>query len=174
MSKETDNPESIFTLPVVVGVIIVLGGIGALVVSGLFVHRAHTVNAETHRLQASLEADREQEQQAASVDPPSEAPSDSLDAASDSLDAASEPPMLLTSLDGATATGAADAEDSDAAGITVSTLKPGVRLHAQRPAHWDQVEIIDILEDHKIKVRWLSGEPGEDVIAADLVRSDAP
>ena len=57
-------------------------------------------------------------------------------------------------------------------GVTVTTLKPGIQLEVQRPAHWDKAEIIDILEDHKIKVRWLSGEPGEAIIATELVRGD--
>ncbi len=156
MGKKPANSDSLLTLPVVMGVVVVVGGIAALLVSGLFVFRAHAVNAETERIQASLHANRFQDPSASSerereVEPASSTVAEQL----------SDPEAVLNNV---TASATSDARES--------TLKPGVRLQVQRPAHWDQAEIIDILEDQKIKVRWLSGEPGEDVITTELVRGD--
>ena len=158
MGEKPNNPDSLFTLPVVLGVIVVLGGIAATVVSGLFVYRAHAVNVETQRMQASLHAELA-----------SEALEQRVGQQNDAGATADEAPQLP-----APSLAPQAVADDESTGITVTTLKPGVRLQAQRPAHWDQAEIVDILEDHKIKVRWLSGEPGEDVIAAELVRSEVP
>lgn len=158
MGKRKDNPDSLLTLPVVLGVIVVLGGIAATIVSGLFVWRAHTVNAETQRMQALLQAERDEEE----LEPIAREQEEVELPADEAPHLTSLPPDIPES------------SDTNSEGYTVTTLKPGVRLRAQRPAHWDQVEIIDILEDHKIKVRWLSGEPGEDIIAAELVSGDNP
>jgi len=159
MGAKTDNTDTLLTLPVVLGVLVVAGGVAALMVSGFFVYRAHRVNVETQRMQESLQATLEQDEVGVVEEEPtwpvssSRLPGPGLesgDAALEDVDVADWP-----------ATGA-------------EVLKPGVRLEAQRPIHWDEAEIIDILEGHKIKVRWLSGEPGEDVIAAELVRNSEP
>ncbi len=147
---------ALITLPLVLGVIVVMGGIAALAVSGLFVYRAHVAKLETVRMQEDLrQASRENladQQQPVSATQGSET-AFSESSMSGKRDLPGE--HLLTS--------AID-----------PTLKPGARLHAQRPAHWDEIEVIDVLEDNRVKVRWLSGEPGEDVIASDLVRGGTP
>ena len=158
MDEKPANPDSLLTLPVVMGVVVVVGGVAALLVSGLFVYRAHAVNAETERIQASLEADREPESSVVIEAEQKDAPPASA--------ADTQPTRPLVVVNNVAASASSEAGES--------TLKPGVRLQAQRPAHWDQAEIIDILEGQKIKIRWLSGEPGEDVIAAELVRGDDP
>jgi hypothetical protein len=156
--KKLAHPESLLTLPLVLGVLVVIGGVSALVISGLFVFQAHRVNVETHRIQAALQAERDETEAAERSDEAT------VEARWEEI--ADQPPELNALLV------SHDAEDAVPVGEPVTALKPGVRLQAQRPAHWDQAEIIDILEDSKIKVRWLSGEPGEAVIAAELVRSD--
>ncbi len=150
MGEKPDDSGSLVTLPVVLGVIVVIGGITALAVSGLLVYRAHAVKVETAQMQADLQAERDRAAQDAQLSQP-ELEDDALadDLPSD-MQAPSDSHFLTTSIDPA--------------------LKPGAHLHAQRPAHWDDVEVIDVLEDNRIKVRWLSGEPGEDVIASELVR----
>lgn len=155
MGERVDNPDSLLTLPVVVGVLVVFGGIAALAVSGLFVYRAHRVNVETERMQASIQAEREHEALKPTVQ----------DSQIDDIAEAVQPEDLWASAD--------EVSVSDLS-APASALKPGIRLHAQRPAHWDQAEIVDILEGKMIKVRWLSGAPGEDVIAAELVRAEDP
>ncbi len=156
MGAKPNNPDSLFTLPVVIGVIVVLGGITALVVSGLFVYRAQTVNAQTERIKATLQAERERE-------------------VANQVKMAREPgigPVIADAHPGRTVAEQGPTATSSSPNDAKSTLKPGIRLRAQRPAHWDQVEVIDVLEDERVKVRWLSGEPGEAVIAADLVRGE--
>ena len=155
MGERLDNPDSLLTLPVVVGVLVVFGGIAALAVSGLFVYRAHRVNVETERMQASIQAERNEERVNRRF---------SKGGTTTLLEAAQLEDRWA---------GANEVPVSDLS-AAASALKPGIRLHAQRPAHWDQAEIVDILEGQKIKVRWLSGAPGEDVIAAELVRAEDP
>ncbi len=173
MGEKPDNSDSLFTLPVVLGVIVVLGGVAALAVSGLFVYRAHLVSLQTQRMQAQLQSER-----------------DLAEHSRAERERAGEESTELEQSDGGQADTALPAEDLVAAntalferGRTRATslgdsesrlLKPGQRLQAQRPIHWDQAEIVDILEDQRVKIRWLSGEPGESIIAAELVRSDIP
>ena len=158
MGEKSANPDSLLTLPVVLGVIVVIGGIAALLASGLFVFRARAFHAEAQRIQASL-AEREQAGQEQIRQLQEEA--EQAEAM-----AAEIAPQLPPALE------IRDLSEAKLTSITVTTLKPGIRLQAQRPAHWDEAEIVDILADQKIKIRWLSGEPGEDVIATDLVRND--
>ncbi len=158
MGAKSNNPDSLFTLPVAIGVIVVLGAIAALVMSGLFVYRAHAVNAQTERIKAQLEAERARE--AATRDKMAEGQGSELPPTSTST----SPSQMVP--DGSEPTAPTSVVTAKAA------LKPGIRLRAQRPAHWDQAEVIDVLEDERVKVRWLSGEPGEAVIAADLVRGE--
>ena len=160
MGEKPIQSDSLFSLPVVVGVLVVVGGVAATLISGLFVYRAHRVNAETQRLQAKLQEARESEgrerrarQQELTQETADEAPH---------LTNVPTPEQAESGLE----------DESTSEGITVTTLKPGIQLEAQRPAHWDKAEIVDILEDHKVKVRWLSGEPGESIIATELVRGD--
>jgi hypothetical protein len=161
MGKTSDSTDSLLTLPVVLGVLVVIGGIAATVVSGLFVYRAHSVHVQTRRLQERLLADR-QENLAR------------LEQERSDLEIAADEAPHLTSLPQVPDEDSQEVTSATALdqGMTVTALKPGIRLQAQRPAHWDQAEIIDILEDHKVKVRWLSGEPGEAIIAAELVRAE--
>ena len=63
MGEKIEHPDSILTLPVVVGVLVVLGAVAALAVSGLFVYRAHRVNVETERIHATLQAERKEQSQ---------------------------------------------------------------------------------------------------------------
>ncbi len=154
MGEKTDDLDALVTLPVVLGVVVVIGGLAALAVSGVFVYRAHAVRAEAERLQAVVQTERDR----AAEETPSEDAAASGHAEEDpsSIDTfASEDTELLTK-------------------TSVTAFKPGARLQAQRPAHWDNAEVIDIMEDSRIKVRWLSGEPGEDVIASEFLRGEEP
>jgi hypothetical protein len=162
MGEKPNNPDTLLTLPVVLGVIVVVGGIAALFVSGLFVYRAHAVSVETRRIQAKLEAEREQE---ALEEQQRQELAAQQTWAESAIDTSVPEARLLTSQ---------KPVELEPIGTGQWDLRPGVRLRAQRPVHWDQAEIIDILEGEKIKVRWLSGEPGEAVIAAELVRADDP
>ena len=154
MGETPREDGSLVTLPLVLGVVVVVGAIAALAVSSLFVYRAQAARAETGRLQALIQA------QSAPSEQESEAFEDVATTGARPDDFAVSQPIEPAS--------------SASTGETRVALKPGVRLRAQRPAHWDEVEILDILEGSKIKVRWLSGAPGEDVIASDLVRSQVP
>lgn len=154
MNKNIGVSDSILTLPVVVGVLVVVGGIAALGVSGLFVWRAQAVKAETQRLQALLEAKQAAQLHQQLKIIKETAPSQLF------MRSARD---LASSAKGLSANDIIEATEE---------LKPGVRLQAARRVQWDQAEIVELLENEKIKVRWLSGEPGEDVIASDLVRAD--
>ncbi len=152
MGEKPDVSGSLVTLPVVLGVIVVIGGISALAVSGLFVYRAHRVKVETAEMQASLQAERDR------VAHDSQPPQSAL---ADNASAGAPPSAALPPSTSDILTSALD-----------PAVKPGARLHAQRPAHWDEAEVIDVLADNRVKVRWLSGAPGEDVIASESVRGE--
>jgi hypothetical protein len=52
-----------------------------------------------------------------------------------------------------------------------SDAQVGVKLKAERPQVVDDVEIVEVMEGGKVKIRWLSGQPGEEVIPLDRLRS---
>jgi type II secretory pathway pseudopilin PulG len=151
MGEKTVEIRSLITLPVALGVIVIVGGVSALFVSGLLVYQARSAKAEAVRLQAVLQASREAAM--------------ASEKANQQFVSDTRPSWTTAQLNG---------QDGFPLDSIDSPLKPGTRVRAQRPAHWDDVEIIDVLENSKIKVRWLSGTPGEAVIASDLVRSDQP
>ncbi len=50
----------------------------------------------------------------------------------------------------------------------------GKKLKAERPRIVDDAEIVEVLEDGQVRVRWLSGQPGEEVLPLDRLRLEAP
>jgi hypothetical protein len=167
MNEQPHAPDTLLTLPVIVGVTVVLGGLSALVVSGFFVYRAHRVNAETERLQSHLQAVLRAEQEPAEH-------AEATAAGEESFKAEGVRPMAADGGLGSPA-GPSDGESAELLETDpAAVLRPGARLQVRRPAHWDQAEIIDVLENQKIRVRWLSGQPGEDVIATELVLGEIP
>lgn len=50
----------------------------------------------------------------------------------------------------------------------------GKKLKAERPRIVDDAEIVEVLEDGQVRVRWLSGQPGEEVLPRDRLRLEAP
>ena len=148
--------SSVLTLPLVVGIVVVVGAIAALAISGVLVYQARAAKTDAERLRAMLAA--QQERVAAE------------ERAEKDAAAAEHPQPTAFAPPGAEAPPTSSPTTTD----QPSGLKPGIRLQAQRPVHWDTAEVVDILEDSKVKVRWLSGEPGEDVIASELVRGEEP
>jgi molybdopterin-biosynthesis enzyme MoeA-like protein len=49
-------------------------------------------------------------------------------------------------------------------------MEVGEKLKAERPRIVDDVEIVEVLENGQVRIRWLSGQPGEEVLLLDRLR----
>jgi hypothetical protein len=158
MGEQPRADSSLVVLSAVLGVVVVIGAVGILAVAGLFMYRSRAAAAEKMRVQAMRELQKMQlELESSEQRSDQENSHDQAEESDPSADQADQPLV-----------------DDALPPERPRSVKPGAVLQAQRPVHWDDVEVIDVLDDSKVKVRWLSGEPGEDVIALELVRLEEP
>jgi hypothetical protein len=51
-------------------------------------------------------------------------------------------------------------------------MEIGEKLKAERPRIVDDAEIVEVLEDGQVRIRWLSGQPGEEVLPLDRLHPE--